>query len=339
MNQEIELERFYIYLSNEIDFYYSAIIIPIGIVLNLVTILIFTRDKHKNKSNINLLYIGLSIYDIIALFNSILFVQLLPSIGIILTDYSAINCVVLNWWRKLMGQAPSWIQVILTFERLANVIYINRFKFFKSKLIVIGILLLVLIVLGVCNLGQIWYYINVNLNVYLNATNQTISSQHKCTALNSASLATDVVNVLLRFLVPFLAMLVMNVVLSRSLIRSKRRTLSWRKSLRRERNYTITIIGFNCLFFVLNLPWAIWYLVSHINQADSTLDLALFNLLNAVAYSIFYLNNMSSFVLNICFNWRFRREFLSLTRLLSYHSSFVANQSSVRPKTAAAAKN
>ena len=330
MNQDIELERFYIYLSNEIDFYYSAIIIPIGIVLNLVTILIFARDKHKNKSNINLLYIGLSIYDIIALFNSILFVQLLPSIGIILTDYSEINCVVLNWWRKLMGQAPSWIQVILTFERLANVIYINRFKFFKSKLIVIGILLLVLIVLGICNLGQVWY-----VNVSVNGTNQTISG-HKCTALSAASLATDIVNVLLRFLVPFLAMLVMNVVLSRNLIRSKRRTLSWRKSFRRERNYTITIIGFNCLFFVLNLPWAIWYVVSHINQADSSLDLAFFNLLNAVAYSIFYLNNMSSFILNICFNWRFRREFLFLTHLSTIHSSFVANHSSVRPKTAAA---
>lgn len=321
---KMSLENYYNKLSDQINFYFSTVIIPIGILLNSLTILVFTfgeKSKINVNSNITLLNIGHCTYDTLALLNSILFSQMLPSIGINVMNYSLSNCLALNWWRRTIGQATSWLQVVLTFERFVSVVYVNRFTFFKSKFVVIGILFSTFTILGFVNIGQFWFYIEAKQSVN-NTANMT--ANQVCTSSNSVALATDLINVFFRFLIPFIVMLTMNILLSRSLFRSKKRTnaksqqLSNSASFKRERNYTITIIGFNCVFFVLNIPWAIWYVLSHIQQAglalQSSLDRAAINLLNSIVFSIFYLNNSSSFILNICFNRWFRQQFLFLIR-------------------------
>lgn len=124
-------------------------------------------------------------------------------------------------------------------------------------------------------------------------------------------------------------MLIMNIFLVRSIFASKSRLAfassvrasnrgqqrrASTRSNRREINYMLTVIGLNWIFFVLNIPWATWYIMSHLAQTDAALRTpfasSLLTLLLAIAHCMFYLTNLSSFVLNMVFNRVFRRRVL-----------------------------
>lgn len=342
----LSLESYFENLTSQINFYYGSIVIPIGIILNLVTITVFCAQSEV-ATNLNLIYIGLGIYDILALLNSILFSQLLPSLGIVFVDSSRFNCVFFNWWRKVAIQAPSWVQVLLTFERYTSVVLINKLDFFKNKRNVLLALVSIMYILIVVNSSAAWFYISTTVHNGSNSTKYVLIQ--RCTSSIVTSFVTDCVNLLFRFVLPFVVMIWLNVMLSRNLYASKRRAnginfranfssnsslVIQRKSFRRELNYTITILGFNILFCALNLPWAVWYILVHIEQVgvwfQSRLDTATLNLLNSIFFSIFYINNYSSFVLNICFNRVFRSTFLFLVgKLWPYSSSSPSPNSSL----------
>lgn len=158
-----------------------------------------------------------------------------------------------------------------------------------------------------------------------------------CTYSDLVGLVTDVINVLFRLYIPFWLMLIMNIFLVRSLFASKSRVAivssvrasnrrqqrrASTRSNRREINYMLTVIGLNWIFFVLNIPWATWYIMSHVAQIDATLRTpyasSLLTLLLAIAHCMFYLTNLSSFVLSMVFNRLFRRRvLLAVTRQIS----------------------
>lgn len=333
--------------TNTMNFYYSITIIPIGIILNIVTIIIFATIHRHKPTNSNLLYIGLSIYDLFALTNSILFAQLLPSLNIWLVNYSNTLCILLNWWRKIIIQSPSWVQVLITLERYNSVVSANKINVLKSKRNLIIMLFLIFLILFVVNMGHAWYFTIVTIknstvsiqdinnfeNYLITNVSFVIKVTQVCSSTITVSLVTDAVNVFFRFLAPFTIMVVLNVLLSKNLFASKRRsTGSTRRSFKRERNYTITVIGFNILFFTLNLPWSVWFVMSHLQKAglgfQSEMDAAILNLLNGVVFSIFYLNNLSSFILNMCFNKIFRSYFFFLAK--SHLGTSSNNNSTIR---------
>ena len=333
-------------ITNQINLYYSAIVIPIGIILNFITCFIFARSSSVTKKNviINLLYIGLGAYDILALINSILFAQLLPALGIYLVNYSPVTCIILNWYRKVVIQAPSWVQVLITLERYLSVCFANRFTLFKRKRNVIAMLLSIFALLTVVNIGQAWYFMALvgqnNTYYAFNGDDNSLiiqsNSSYICTSSNEDSLATDIINVLFRFVFPFSIMIVLNVFITKNLYESKRRTNVGNRSFKQERNYTFTVVGFNVLFFVLNLPWTVYYILSHIQNSgvvifNASLDISILDLMNSVVFSIFYLNNLSSFFLNIFFNKIFRKQFLFFLKGV-WKGSTVHNSVQVSPQ-------
>lgn len=102
-------------ITRNVNFYFSAIFVPCGILLNLVTILIFFSSKQSRNtatSSMRTFYIVLAVFDTLALSNSLLFTQLLPSIGhSILTESDAL-CKFASIWTRSVIYSPSWIQVI-----------------------------------------------------------------------------------------------------------------------------------------------------------------------------------------------------------------------------------
>ena len=128
-----------------------------------------------------------------------------------------------------------------------------------------------------------------------------------------------------RLFIPFMLMLLMNIVLVRSLFVSKNRSLLFKqtsissstskcRNMNREVNYMKTVITLNWIFFILNIPWAVWYIISHIGQItpdpNTAHNTAILNLILSISHCVFYLNNLSSFVLNMIFNRIFRNKVL-----------------------------
>lgn len=308
-------------LSNQINLYFSIATIPPGIVLNILTILIFWTDTKMRKGagtkTMWLLYISLCIYDILALLNSLLFTQFLPSLGIDLSTYSLAACKILNVWRKTALQCPSWLQVIITFDRLRSVVFPNRFRFMSKQNVILIVLAATTILISIANIEYIWFKLT-----YTTSNNTIIVS---CTPPNKQIITiADVINVLLRFLLPFLLMLVMNIVLVRSIFVSKRKAKTSR-SMRREINYTLTVIGLNLIFLVLNLPWTVWYILYQLSSYLPSLQTANANFIQSVfksvAFSILYIDNLSVFILNFFFNRIFRHRTSYLISRLFFKSS------------------
>lgn len=121
-------------LAKSINIYFSASIIPIGIFLNILTIFIFSKRKFNNLTVMKYYYICLAIFDILALSNSILFIQLLPNLNIRLLNKSEFMCKFFMLWRRVVIQSPSWILVIITLDRFKSVYFPNRFKLLEKGL-------------------------------------------------------------------------------------------------------------------------------------------------------------------------------------------------------------
>lgn len=302
-------------LSNSVNFWFSTIMVPIGIILNIITILIFLVAKQRHLS---ILYIALGVYDIICLLNST-FTQLLPALNINISNYSDILlCRLLNVWRKTVAQSPSWVQVIITIDRFRSVVCPSSLQFFKSKMKLTLILISIFFILFMVNTGIWWFYfaqVTVKKIIFDGNSNTSINvtlKSYVCTSSTLTATATDIINVLFRLCIPFVVMLVMNIILTRNLILSKKKISTQNRSFKREYNYTITVIGLNFLFCILNTPWAIWYILNRIELSgvglQSPIAVASLNLLQSISFSIFYLNNSSSFFLNLIFNKLFRKQ-------------------------------
>lgn len=130
---------------------------------------------------------------------------------------------------------------------------------------------------------------------------------------------SDFINVVLRFIFPFVLMIIMNIVLVSSVFVSKTKTVAatLSRSKRREINYTITVIGLNLIFFTLNLPWCAWYILNAISlSGDAYLSTPQIKrkleTFKSIAFCIYYLDNLSLFFLNFAFNRIFRARVLFL---------------------------
>ena len=144
-------------LTNDINFYFSAICVPFGIFFNLITILVFQTSSF-NSTNIRTFYTALGINDILALLNLIYILQLLPSLGINLLLYSQFLCKFLNMWRRLVIQTASWIQVIITYDRYKIVCESNHKL--ETKLRIILKFSIIFVVITLFNIPYLWYNLN-----------------------------------------------------------------------------------------------------------------------------------------------------------------------------------
>lgn len=153
-------------ISNSINFWFSATFVPIGIISNLIVIVVFARSNLRQTSNMSLFYISLAIYDIFALSNSILFIQMLPSFGINIGNLSDFLCKLSFIYRRTTIQSPSLIQAILTFDRFRVVVMPRKLTFMDNKKITASFILSVFILLGLINLDHLGYYLNqVQINI------------------------------------------------------------------------------------------------------------------------------------------------------------------------------
>lgn len=309
-------------LISSINLYFSTTVVPVGMFLNLITILTFSRaELRKIGANMSVFYTALAIYDLLALTNSILFIQLLPYYNIKLSNFSDIVCKLTYIWRRTTIQSPSIVQTFLTFDRFRGVVCPNRFKYlFDNRAHLILAICLIFPCVCLVNLGHLGYYTVSQSTANVTSQNNVSIVPLICTASSSISIATDIIQVFMRSYIPFTLMLVMNIVMSRRFLHSRKQMLkNQNRSMKREYNFTLTVIGMNLTFFVLFTPWSIWYIMSYATKGlttwQSPLVVAEMAFFQTVSFSIAYFNNMSSFGLNLAFNALFRTELVRMLRI------------------------
>ncbi|CAF1056974.1 unnamed protein product [Brachionus calyciflorus] len=321
-------------LSKRTHFFFSSTFVPTGIVFNFLTILIF-QSKSFNGSNIRIFYTALALYDNLALMNSIVFIQLLPSLDI---DYALENdssCKWLMLWRRTVIQSPSWIQVILTYDLFKQVVFPGKYKIEKTAYLICKFISVFFILLSF-NITHFWYFLKENKTiVYQKINNQTINSTRvtfTCTSTESVLTVANSMLITLRCYVPFLVMFILNIFMVRKFILTKKNLKKGDSKMRREYYFTFSVLTMNLIFIILFIPWTVWHIMSLALYDELSKSKELrnqMNLFQSISLSIAYVNCFKSFFVNVIINKKFFKVFMhgylkkSITSVRTFTSSYL----------------
>lgn len=309
------------YLTYTINFYFLSIAIPIGCVLNLLALLVFTRPR-LNQTNIGFFNSCLSISNILTLVFSLLMYSGLY-FSFEFNTHSNASCRFIMYVRKSIRALSPMIETLFTFDRFLSVVFPGKVDIFKkNQNILIALIVLVLLLIPL-NAANIAFYVStssINYTSYLesNETHQWVFKS--CVADPIPTIISDVVVCTLRCFVPFTLMIIFNIFIVRKLwtSRIKRATQAATSSARTSRDiqFTQTLIIINALFMFFNFPLAVIYMIKdgyyYANDGRIDKTYVIIEFLWNMSFNIATLHYLAFFFLNFIFNRLFRQELNSI---------------------------
>jgi hypothetical protein len=293
--------------------YVSVIFLIFGILFSSLSFLVFIRKNLSAKKNMMGFY-GI-VQCVIDLVTHLLgfYYYFTISMGDDKQLHSDIFCKLKNFLVAWVVQLSSWLQVMITIDRIISVKYPNRFKILKDRRFLFMIVVALYASLSIANCLNFFYYIEDVTVQAINNSNSSLTIKEKiCTSNRTIVFIRDLIGILLRTIVPFLITFVLNFLLIRCLIESKKK-INKDKHLKKERQFAITIIALNCLFFVTQLPLGASLILLNVKQyAIIPTNTALIRLIFFVAVYIALLFNTLSFMVYLTSNKLFRKEFFQM---------------------------
>jgi hypothetical protein len=311
--------------SNQVGFYMASIAMPIGALLNIFAIYIFTRPN-LNKTNMGFLFIWQKAIDTSLLF-SYTFIFRAP----ILFDFdpfaaSNVACKLLSFYKRFMLVMSSAIMVFIAFDRFLFVHYHKRFKFMKRKrnlMLIIGVMALSVAVLTLDNL--FFYVEEVSVvksffNSTLNLTEQITSTKLTCTSSLVVSILSDFLLVSLRVYLPIMLILIFNIILIKDLVKSKNRVKF--KIHKKEIQFTFTVIFSSFVFFGLYFPVSVVVLLKNVFLFTSIEhSKEIFDFCHYISIEISTIYLVIEFFVLLAVNKIFRKECVLIFRKLKHKLS------------------
>ena len=160
-------------------------------------------------------------------------------------------CKLMPYLVRVTVQIPSWIQVLITLDRLIYIRYFNRFAFMQNKKILAFIITAMVSVLLLVNFESLLYNIIDTTQQSSNATTNT-TPIYSCTSDKPIIVARDMTAVISRTIIPFILIVLLNSLLVRSVTESKAKFKNNSDVFRKEFSFIISII-FQGVFFILML--------------------------------------------------------------------------------------
>lgn len=299
-----ELEHKFIFLHHQVTYYFIIYITPIGIVGNIITVLISIR-KNLNKTNMGFFYITMAVTNLMQLLFYV-FIQESHEVfkynPLIESDFS---CKILMYIRRIIRQASPLIEAIMTFDRLLSV-YIPRKTFFHKWQFMLILFSIILGLFSVINISNLFFYVESIFDPYENRT------ELYCTSSTFNMELTDVTSTVLRTFIPFVTMLLFNILIAKKMMGSKAKIAASGKSLRRQYQFTITVIGMNGFFLILNLPLSIYFIIKYFGIKYLAI---IGEFVYAIVYCLSTLHYASLFFICIFCNSIFLNELLVTLRI------------------------
>lgn len=304
-------------VPDAIKFYFSVIILPIGILLNILSARIFFKYIQNNKStNMGLLYGCLSCLNVVALINLLVFNIL--EYNDYNYHYSAFTCKFLNVWEKVVLHFPSFQQVLIAFYLWLSICFPNKYKEALNKTWYFEMALFIYIM--IMSWTNLMYYMGVD-ETLSSLLNNTSNESLVCTALNEFDFASDCIYILNRAILPCILIFWLNTLSLKKIVEMGKKFNNEKKSS----NFMRAVIGMNFVFLLVYLPWGIVFLIyhttnyvyndpDHSNTSHAVNQLS-FQMIFSVCDCISYLNNIAPFFLNLAFNTMFRKEIFFLLNI------------------------
>ena len=314
-------------VSNMFSLYFSGIAFTLGIVFNIISAIVFFTSKNLNKTRMGYLYGMLCLVDTLSLISNVLWIQFLPYID---AKYSFrlisdLTCKFNFFLNRTIVFTSSWLQCYISLDRWIDIRYPRRFKALSSyrtiNLIIFGIIVAMCLIAS----ENFFYTLTPSTKTTL-VTNKTLNGSTylvstvktttwTCTSSSTFLFVAQIISATMRTWIPLVFLMVINVLTIRIMMRSRRRVSgSSDKQFysAKERQFTVTVLTLNGIFFLLNFPLSIyWILNSIFNYFPTSVSarfLANLNLFYIISLSMAYFYHALTFFINIAFNSIFRQE-------------------------------
>ena len=305
-------------LPDDIKFYFTTIVMPIGFSTNAISTIIFFKKSLNKLTNMGMLYGWFTILNCIALMNLLVF-NILDYNGVDYLD-TVFTCKFLNVWNKIVIEFPSFQQSLIAFFLWIQISFPNKYKqaILKTYYFNLGIAVYILTTVSL----NYSYYLDfdTSLNSTFLESNQNLSTV--CTDNNNVDFMADIIHIINRAFLPCFLIFVFNALSLKHISKSRKR---FKKLPEKSSNLVYCIIGMNLLFLMTYMPWTVAFIIHHVSnfinddvnntEGANFVNSLIFKMFFAICDCISYLNNMSPFFFNIVFNSIFRREFSLLLRI------------------------
>nr|QVK45695.1 G protein-coupled receptor [Proales similis] len=334
--------------ANLFTFYTSITVMPIGLVLNLISAIVFLRPSLNKDTNMGFLSAVLCGFNFIALASSMSINLMLHFKFDILGD-SSFSCKFFRMWKAWSLHFSSFQQVLVSLDVYIAVSYPGRFKRFRTKRSYAKLITLLVVLTFLANSINLFsdFTLLTNLGIqsfnissdelleYFNSTLAVNYTLNNCSNSMGLDLIADVINILLRNLIPFIVMLVLNSLMIRNFFRSKK-IIGQRREKNRDHQFVFSILAMNFLFLVIYTPWSVAFIISQVYDFVPSIANAfvveLLRFYTAIANGLAFINNFSIFFTSLAFNVLFRSELvqaLNLKRKAKVSSTASSNVSYV----------
>ena len=309
--------NYVIYIGNKLDHWFLLLTVPLGILLNMISIFIFTRPN-LNKTNMGFFYFHLSIWNTIVLIYYFFVMDSKSTLNYDLSTHSDMMCKLITFFRRFIREIPAWIDALITFDRYLTICHhaTNRFKFMKRKSNIILIIYGIILLLALVSYENFFYYLN--------------ETSKKCVSTRTNAILSDIISISLRTVIPGFLMCLFSILLIKHVkrIRKNAKSISYQffsslsgsnstSNTFRENQFTFSVLCMNGLFICLNTPVSIMYLIKHfyVTQNDGFVYELVTNIY-LVTYNIANLYYSFMFFSLLAFNKLFRYEVIFLLKCL-----------------------
>ena len=271
--------------------------------------------KELQKNTMGFYNILLSIFNILTLISvgyMNLFVESLGYEQLFLK--SNMSCASLLFLNRLISQVVSWLNVMVTFDRMLCVSKMKREKYATNKRQLMLILACICMVLSGLNAPNLFFSLKTQatLNLMTNITHVETA----CTSSKSLILIRDMVSTIMRIFLPLMLQASINAVLIYKLFTIRNQVKSSRMTftMKRDHKFAFTIIVLNVIAIITEFPVIVYlayinvygYSQSLIVTTSNQSAIASFAYLCTMALSSF--TYVALFFVNMATNKLFRRE-------------------------------
>lgn len=231
---------------------YSMVVIStVGIILNILTYLVFQRKRFK-KTSFSFYFKALIISDILMLvFNYRVFLNILYKIS--LDNMNQFLCKFLEYTGYIIGSVNVWIVSLILFDRLVSIVFLQRLSFIKTRMFHFGSVLAVITVSALIYIPMPYFREFLAPNQESNQSNNSLI----CWYPGDSSLITywlDMANMLLGCL---LSNNILAIITMFHIYRSRKRCQRLDKSVAKDIKFAINTIVLNIVIFLLQTPVSI----------------------------------------------------------------------------------
>ena len=304
------------YILYRFNFYSMVVLIPIGIVGNIISLFIFTRPSFNQKTNTGRLYSLLCVVNLI----TIVFVTAFKNVDSFMTFRIVLPLSTEVYIERILYQCLSWIQVVISVDRFIAVLYpVKGVRLMSKKWILYSIIFGLFVVINLVNSPYFFrktYFVKYN--------NKTVILADQMTS--EIVIITYNIQNYIRFYIPYFIMVIVDVMVVIRLKKlntdlNQRRIRLSSVSTNRSSRFTRNTILIDLIYLIFNLPstfFGIYITICFFNKGKISLPALYSNLLIIffTLFSFFYLSLI--FLLFVVFNKIFRTEFITLFHLQTF---------------------